>query len=74
MFGGFFGLLFLAAIAWFVWYLFARGRAGTNVFPAPPRGDDAVEVLRARYARGELSREDYLQALEDLNGPPGGRI
>jgi putative membrane protein len=38
--------------------------------PAPPAArDPALEELRLRYARGEVSREEYLQRLQDLGGP-----
>jgi putative membrane protein len=38
-----------------------------------PWPDPAVAELRVRYARGELSREDYLERTTDLSGgpPPG---
>jgi len=29
---------------------------------------DAEEILKRRYARGEISREEYLQASETLHG------
>lgn len=31
-----------------------------------PDNDDAQEILRQRYARGEVSRDDYLSMKEDL--------
>jgi uncharacterized membrane protein len=35
------------------------------------RGPDALEVLRMRFARGEITRDEYLQATSDLTaGPP----
>jgi uncharacterized membrane protein len=34
-------------------------------------GGQALGVLRMRYARGEISREEYLRVREDLGGPPG---
>jgi len=37
--------------------------------PTPGR-HDPLEVVRMRYARGELSRDDYLQANRDLGGTP----
>ena len=36
--------------------------------PAAP-SDDALTVLRARYARGEVGREEFLQASADLGAP-----
>jgi uncharacterized membrane protein len=34
----------------------------------PPPPADPLEVARYRYARGELSRDDYLQVVRDLEG------
>ncbi len=34
---------------------------------SPP--SSATEILDARYARGEISREEYLRARADLEGP-----
>jgi uncharacterized membrane protein len=53
----------------------AAGAAGSEVapFPAVPR-DPALEVLRLRYARGEVDRDVYLSAAADLepsSGAPG---
>jgi hypothetical protein len=33
-------------------------------------GPQPLDVVRMRYARGELSRDDYLQATRDLGGAP----
>ncbi|NPA93284.1 MAG: hypothetical protein GXO56_06360, partial [Chloroflexi bacterium] len=30
----------------------------------------AEDILKARYARGEIDRETYLQMLRDLQTPP----
>ncbi len=38
------------------------GRPGA---PVPPT-DSAKEILRRRYAAGEIDREEYLQKLSDL--------
>jgi putative membrane protein len=40
----------------------------SNLFPGRQltTGIDAVEIVRQRFARGEISREEYLQAVETL--------
>ena len=35
---------------------------------APFAGDPAVATLRMRYAKGEVSREDFQNAIQDLTG------
>jgi putative membrane protein len=53
-------VLIMLAGAWF-W----RGR--------PPR-DSALEILRRRYAAGEITEEEYRTRLEGLrSGPPDAR-
>lgn len=48
-------------------------RAGPGIPPAGPTGarplDPAAAELRLRYARGEVSREEYLQRAADLGVP-----
>jgi putative membrane protein len=36
----------------------------------PPMSDPALSQLRLRYARGEISRDDYLQTSADLGAQP----
>jgi putative membrane protein len=40
----------------------------SNVFPRQRQAiePDAAEILKRRYARGEISREEYMQASETL--------
>jgi putative membrane protein len=64
---GWLGLL-LMALFWIgvillvVWGL-------SNAFPSRRQAaePDAEEILKRRYARGEISREEYLQASETLH-------
>lgn len=57
----------LVAIAGIAWLLASMvlGRRGRRLAVA---GAAPLELLHMRYARGEVSREEYLQAREDL-GP-----
>lgn len=64
---GLLGLLFNALIlvgivvlvVWAARRIFARNGQ-------PPSGQSAREILQARYARGEITREQYQQMLGDV--------
>ncbi len=45
-------------------------RRGGGTGGAGARVDEAVTTLRLRYANGEIAREEFLQANQDLGGPP----
>ena len=78
-------LLFLVVIGVLVWAVFRvtshprTAPPGPWVRPAPPAPtqDRALEEVRVQYARGEITREEFLQRTEDLSGvrpgqgPPG---
>ena len=75
-FGWVFGFLFLALVVGLVVYFVfwvARGHnaplrpAGPASLPPP---DDPLAIVRLRYARGEMSRDEFLRANEDLGRPP----
>ncbi|MBM3143825.1 MAG: hypothetical protein FJ010_02415 [Chloroflexi bacterium] len=62
-------VLTVAVIVGIVWLLIwlvrrvgAGGSPNTNAGGQSPR-----EIVQARYARGEITREQYLALLEDLN-------
>lgn len=66
----------IALVLWGVSGLFPAGQTSVEV--------DALDILRQRYARGEISRAEFLQASETLHpgeleasrhahGHPGGR-
>lgn len=58
-----FWMLVLAGIGFLV-YAFVRRRPVGSGAP-----DDPLRALSARYARGEIDREQYLRMREDLEGP-----
>ena len=69
-------LLMLAGIAVLIARAFMHPKpAGGPAFAPPfrrgprPGPTDPLEVARFRYARGELSRADYLQVVSDLGAP-----
>jgi putative membrane protein len=35
----------------------------------PPRGANAIDILKARYAKGEISREQFEQMKREIDGP-----
>lgn len=63
-------LLVIGLVVGAVWL--ARQGAGPNVGgPALGPGrreDDVFEILRQRYARGEITREEYERMREELRG------
>jgi len=61
-------LAFLALLAAGVALLWRRG-SGTTDGGTGPRPDDALATLRMRYAKGEMTKDEFLQANEVLGGP-----
>ncbi len=60
-----FWLVVLAGLVWLAWRAWGRGQSGG--LPGPwTREDDAVEILKRRYARGEISKEEYEERRRDL--------
>ncbi len=69
--GGWWMVLFWLGVAllflWGVRQLAGRDESATARHNAPPPPtDSALEIVKRRYARGEISREEYLTLLEDL--------
>jgi putative membrane protein len=58
-------LLTVLGIVWLVRALISDRGGGTR----QPVGSAARDELDRRYARGELSREEYLQIRQDLEAP-----
>jgi len=65
---------FVGLIAWAVIGMVThehRAEAGAALAVSPAYGeDDALAAARARYAGGEIDREQYFQVVEDLTGVP----
>jgi len=60
-----FWLVVLAGLVWLAWRAWGRGQPGGP--PGPwTREDDALEILKRRYARGEISKEEYEERRRDL--------
>lgn len=58
-----FNIILLAIIILFVWYLISKSSTSRLSM-----GDTAIEILRKKYAEGELTREEFQKKLEDLRG------
>ncbi|MCF6192469.1 MAG: SHOCT domain-containing protein [Candidatus Hydrothermae bacterium] len=62
LFGAFFWILVLYGL-----YLIFRSVAGGRGLPTgTSTRDDALAILKQRYARGEITREEYLNMKKDL--------
>ncbi|MEP7378083.1 MAG: SHOCT domain-containing protein [Chloroflexota bacterium] len=60
-------VLVIGVIVLIVWLVTRAGATGTAQGPAArPAGQDALEVLRMRFARGELTEEEYRAAKKVL--------
>jgi len=56
--------LLILAIRWFI-----RAERGTGVAPGgPPPGPDPLQILRERYARGEIDDEEFERRRKLLSG------
>ncbi|MBS7623379.1 SHOCT domain-containing protein [Candidatus Bathyarchaeota archaeon] len=52
-------IIFLALIAFGVYYLVGAGK--------PAVGGRSLEILKERYAKGEISKEEYEQIKQELS-------
>jgi len=62
-FGGIFMILFWVLIIVGIIYLVKIVVGGTNT---GEKKEDALEILKKRYARGEISREEFEEKKKDL--------
>lgn len=66
MFMGF-GLIFtILIVVAFIYLLNDRGQNLNDLFSAGSSGKSASDIAKERYARGEISKEEYEQIRHDL--------
>ncbi|GBD88275.1 hypothetical protein BMS3Abin03_02210 [bacterium BMS3Abin03] len=63
-FGWIFGLVILGLVIWAIVF-FARNSGNSQ--NQLPREEDALEILKKRFARGEINKEQFEQMKQDLN-------
>lgn len=63
--GGLVSLVILGVLVWIGITLYRSSGSGGGR-AAPRHGDDALEVLKARYAQGEIDRETYIRMRDDI--------
>ena len=60
-------IFWIVIVGLIIWAIFALvGRSGESRGQGTPGTDSALEILKQRYARGEISKEEYEQKKKDL--------
>jgi putative membrane protein len=59
------GLIFLAV--WLVRVIFSSNSNNNSFSPRSSNGENALEILAQRYARGEITREQYEIMKQDIS-------
>jgi len=60
---GIFRLLFIILIVWLVVHLINRDHSPKFI---PPIHENALDILKTRYAKGEITKEQYEQMKADI--------
>ncbi len=61
--GGILGLVLVATVAYFLIKYLNDNKNVSNAFR---KKDDAIDILKERYASGEISEEEYIRKLNKL--------
>lgn len=62
-----FGLIFIVLIVIaFIYLMNERGQGQGNLFSFSPKGKSALEIAKERYARGEITKEEFERLRHDL--------
>ncbi|MBI4295551.1 MAG: SHOCT domain-containing protein [Chloroflexi bacterium] len=63
--GGLMGIFWIIVLGLIIWATvsWSRGSSGSSDLP---KGDTPLEILKKRYARGEISKEEYEEKKKDL--------
>ena len=67
MFGGmwFAWIFWIVIIGLIIWLLVNQSNRNKQFFQ-PPQQESAIDILKKRYAKGEISKEEYEQMKNDL--------
>ncbi len=61
-------LLLIGLVVFVVWGIRRTSGGASSAFPGSPAAPQTPkEVLQMRYARGEITREQYQQMMQDLD-------
>lgn len=63
-FGGLLNIIFWAVIICVIAYLFSN--SSKQKLEEPKKQDEAMDILRKRYAAGEINAEEFAQKKKDL--------
>ena len=64
--GGLVMLLFLSALIALVYFLVRAGATNQSGGRQQSKGDDAIEILKQRYARGDITKSEYEEIRHEL--------
>lgn len=66
-FGWIFGILLIGLVIWAVVRFTGSGAIQTGIHGQVSPGETPLEVLKKRYARGEISKEEFEEIKHNLN-------